>query len=326
MDTMIEVTMDIHTEGPRVYMTKYHRYEPVVKDHTQVSTFMTCPTKYFYQIVLGRIPRNDAPYFAWGSAYHKFREVIEIEYGYGENVPELFDEAKAKLAAAVAIEAGLEYWKKRGTDQPLGSRFEFMTSDRLLKSFLKAFEHWKAEKKVGRIQVIAVEQAFNVQLADGSSTSGRADQIIRWNGKLWGRDFKTTSKDDKFFSRALTPNDQFTRYTFAEGKLCGEQVHGQIIETLFNAKSTKTKQKGPDIFSHTVTRTPQEIDAWEREQEMWHRMIDSCRELDIYPMAPIACAFCEYHSVCSRPTEGARMAQLEAHYTVRPWDNTKIGE
>ena len=47
---------------------------------------------------------------------------------------------------------------------------------------------------------------------------GRADQIVKWSGKVWGRDFKTSSKDGAFYQRQLDPNEQFTGYTYAEGK------------------------------------------------------------------------------------------------------------
>ena len=319
------VQMEIHRGTKRAFMEKYDRYEPVVKDHTQVITFKTCPRMYFYQIVLGRVPKDEAVYFAWGSAYHKFRYVLEVAYGLNSDKPKMFDESRAADALTKAVNEGMSYWKRYGKDQPLDTKWEFMTGERLLRTFMAAFQHWTKEKKQGRIEVLAVEQLFNVLLPDGQRTSGRADQIVRWNYGIWGRDFKTTSKPKEFRERLIEPNDQFTRYTFAEAQLCGEPVQGQIIEFMYNAKSTKKEQKGPEIDPVMASRSQWQIDQWVRDEKMWRQMIDLAREEDVYPMTEVSCPFCPYHSVCKQSSETSMMAQLEANYTVRPWDNTKIG-
>ena len=321
------VTMELepHPKEKRMFMAKYERYEPRIRDSTAIQTEKTCPRKYFYQLVLGRVAKEDAPYFAWGSAYHTFRQVLEVAYGFGHEAPARYDETKAADAFAEAAKQGLAYWKKHGRDQPVGSKYEFMTVERLLKSFIHAFKHWAREKMQGRIVVIAVEQAFIVQLADGSYTGGRADQIVRWNGKVWGRDFKTSSVDSTFYSRRLEPNDQFTRYTLAEGKLVGEQVQGLFIELLYNAKPSKKDPHGPSIIELTTSRTRWQLDQFERDMSMVNKRLAMYREEDNYPMSESNCPFCPFHSVCTKPTEGAMMAQLETHFTVRPWDFTKIG-
>jgi len=325
---MIEIHMEIEEHLPKTerrFMAKYDRYEPKIRDSTAIRSLKTCAKRYFFEIVLGRTPKETAIYFAWGSAYHLFREVLEKEYGYGHDRPAVFDEEKAKQAYATAALAGTDYWRKHGQDQDAGSKYAFATMGRLLKSFLVAFDFWKKEKLQGRIEVIAVEQAFNVQLADGSYTSGKADQIIRWSRGLWGRDFKTSSKPVEFYSRTLEPNDQFTRYTLSEGKMSGEVVRGQFVEVLWNAKPTKNKDNGPEIHEFTTSRTAYQLEQFEHEQSIINKQLELYRQTDTYPMQEISCSFCPFHSVCTKPTEGAMMAQLEAHFKVRPWDNTRIG-
>lgn len=329
--------MELEHVPKREFMAKYDRYEPRIKDSTQIMAAKTCLRKYFYQIVLGRVPQKSAIYLTWGSAYHKFREHLERFYGFGHDKPVKFDEAKSMEAYLYALEIARKYWQKEAVPEPIGSDFDFMTEARLIKSCATAFKHWKKEKLQGIIEVIAVEQAFNVQLVDGSSTSGRGDQMIRWNGRLWGRDFKTTSKDAKFYARGIEPNDQFTRYTVAEGKLAGEFVQGQFIEVLYNGKSTggyqskktgKTTpivEKGPEIVEFQTSRTPYQLRVFEQEAGIMNKIIDVCREADVWPMQEVNCPFCPYHSVCTKPTEGGMMAQLEGYYDVRPWDNTKVG-
>lgn len=323
---MIEVTMEIHHPLKKDFMSKFDRYEPVILDHTAIIAAKQCLRKYFYRLCLGRAPTEDAIYFAWGSAYHKFREVLEKCYGIGDDKPKKFDEEKAMQAMLQALNEGLDYWRKHGKDQQVTDKFSWMTAGRLLSSFKKAFEHWKEEKKRNNIEVIAVEQPFNVQLKDGSHRSGKADQIVRWNGKVWGRDFKTTSKDTSFYQRNLDPNEQFSGYTFAEKELAGETVQGQIIELLFNGKSTKKEEKGPEIVSLVASRTSYQLQEWERDTIFWTDIIRQARERDHYPMSEVGCNFCEYHQVCKQGNEAAMIYQLESNYKLSPWDNQKIGE
>lgn len=306
------------------YMAKFERFEPVIRDHTAIITAKKCFRMYFYQIVLGRRLREDFVVFAWGSSYHKFREVLSLEYGIGEQTPKKFDEDKAKEAFVKAAQVGLDYWTKNGKDQPVDSKWEFMTSSRLLQSFKVAYEHWMHERKQGKIIVIAVEQAFNVRLKDGRYTSGRVDELLRWQGRIWGRDFKTSAKDENYFKRSITPNDQFSRYTVAEGLLCGEPIQGQVIEQLWNAKSTKTQVKGPKIFTHLATRTKSELEEWEDGNSAIEDFLDVCRERDIWPQCEVNCNWCPYHIVCKAANESAKMNILENMYQVIPWDNTKI--
>lgn len=319
------VTMETHEHPNKTFMARYERYEPVILDHTAMITAKKCLRMYFYQIVLGRVTKEEAIYFAWGSAYHKFRHVLELKYGFGPTMPPKWDEEKAISAFGDASLAGLQYWQKHGADQPVESKFGFMTTARLLKSFKVAFAHWTNEKKRGGIIVLAVEQAFNIQLPDGSSRSGRADQIVRWGGKIWGRDFKTTSKDGAFYGRTIDPNEQFTGYTYAEAALSGEQVQGQLIEALYNNKATKYKENGPEILELTASRTAYQLKMWEKEHMFYKRIIDMCRAEDTWPMEEVGCSFCPYHSVCKQPSESSMMYQLETAYHIRPWDNTKIG-
>lgn len=295
--------MEIENVPKRTFMSKYERHEPLIKDHTSVIAAKTCLRKYFYQIVIAKRPKEDAIYFAWGSAYHKFREILELT----KDLPK-------------AMTAGAGVWQaKQGANPPVGHKFEFLTAERLIKSFTVAYEHWQEEKRQNRVEVLAVEQPFNVELADGSFTSGRVDQIVRWGGKIWGRDFKTSSKEGMFYSRSLEPNDQFTRYTFAESKLAGEPVQGQIIEVLYNSK-----KEGPRISTYTAARSRYQLEQWEKENIHFNKIISLSRNEDVWPMQEVGCPFCPYHSVCKLPSEAAQMAQLDAEYVTRPWDNTTI--
>lgn len=292
--------MEIIKAPIKRFMTKYERCEPTIRDNTAIITAKTCLRKYFLQIVLGFRPKETKEYFVFGSAYHKFREAL----GKDNNLTS-------------ALGAVMTHWKKYGKEPVVGTQYDFLTGGRLLQSCNVAYAHVMKEKATGQIEIISSEQTFQVMLSDGKTAiGGRADQIIRWNGKLWGRDFKTSSKLGKFYERTLEPNNQFTLYTLAESKLHGERVLGQRIEVLYN-----TKNEGPKVIPYITQRTEDQLARWEFEV-IWfeHNILAKCREEDMYPMEEAHCPFCPFHSVCKQPTEGAMMAQLESKFHQVPWD------
>lgn len=307
---------------PYTFMAEFERMEPLILDHTAVIQAKACLRKYFFNIVLGMNPRGpSAIYFSFGSAYHKFREVLELGFmdmkePYNNTDPSRYAELfKTALTAAVAY-----YDEATGGKPPeLGSKFDFQTRERLMQSCMQAYRFWQKEKSLGKIQVLAVEQPFNVELANGESTSGRFDQIVRWNGKIWGRDWKTSSKEGMFYSRGLDPNDQFTRYTFAEQELAGQRVEGQIIEVLYNSK-----KKGPEITQYLSTRTQWQLDDWKRDELFMRETISRARASDTWPKQEHSCGFCQFHSVCKMGSEASQRAKLKAEFTQRAWNNMTV--
>lgn len=299
------------------FMARFDRVEPLILDSTAVTQYKDCPRRYFFTIVLGFTPKETAVYFTFGTAYHKFREELELS-------------KDAPNPLGIALQRALDYWDKvQGEDPPVGSsKFDFMTRLRLIQSCTVGYKHWEKEKANGKIEVLSVEQPFNVELKPGSGhyTSGRFDQIIRWNGKVWGRDFKTTSKQLNFYERGTTPNDQFTRYTFAESLLVGERVQGQLIEVLYNSKGTKAgANAGPTIQPFIVSRTDFDISDWLTDELFLRDQIQQSREKDVWPKNEKGCTFCPFHSVCRTGSEGGQMAKLSAEFVQREWDNTRVG-
>jgi hypothetical protein len=296
---------------PYKFFPEFERMEPLILDHTAMIAAKACLRKYFFQIVLGATPRGEvAPYFAFGSAYHKFREVLEI--AHREKSPTPYKDA---LVSAV------KYWGEAtgGKDPQLGTKWDFLTRARLMKSCEVAHEKWLEEKKQGKIEVLAVEQPFNVEVADSEFTSGRFDQIVRWNGKIYGRDFKTSSKEGAFYARGLDPNDQFTRYTFAEQQLSGQRVEGQIIEVLYNSK-----KEGPRITPYLSTRTQWQLDDWKADEIFMRETLNRAREQDRWPKQEHNCSFCQFHSVCKMGSMGSQQAKLKQEFSQKPWDNMTV--
>lgn len=291
------------------FMAELPRAEPAVMDSTAAKLLKTCPRLYFLRIVLGYRAPGSPIYFAFGGAYHKFRQILTESSG----------------DLVLALNAAGDFWSKRTKltgEPPVGSKYEFLTGQRLLASCNKANEAWKKEREQGRIIVLQSEQAFSVTLKDGiTMIGGRADEIVRWGGKVWGRDFKTSSKMGAFYERTLSPNDQFARYTLAETYLCGEQVQGQLVEVLYN-----TKKEGPKLQTFTATMTQAQVAEFEDDQIYNTTILNKYREDDKWPKHEIHCPFCEFRLICNAPNEASATAQLKAGFEHAPWDFTKVDQ
>jgi len=293
--------------NPR-FMAELPRMEPVVRDSTIEMRAKTCKRYYFYTTVLGYRERKSAIYLNWGIAYHKFREVLEVTQDI-------------KQAIAVVIKT---WQKEQGNDPPVGTQWDFMTLERLLASCKTAYQWWLREKDMKRLEVLPdfIEKQLVVTLKDDRTKIGaKVDQLTRWVGKLWGRDFKTSSKMGKFYERTLEPNDQFMRQTFIETKLTGEPVQGVLVEVLYN-----TKKQGPEIKGFVTSRSVDQLSRWEDEQIYLAEELQRNRDNDIWPMEEKQCPFCAFRIVCKASTEKAMVAQLKANFDLHPWDFFHVGE
>jgi hypothetical protein len=325
MTATIPVPAEIREYPNPTFMKKFKRYEPMVMDHSAIIVAKTCTRKYFYRIVLGFAPRARPQYFGFGSCYHKFREILERKWmdDPRPHPVKVIDQEFQMKCFAEAVSATRNLWKVLGMKDPIvGDKWDFMTEARLVESCAVAFKHWQKEKIQNRIEVIAIEQNFIVPLPDGSYRGGKKDQITRWNQKVWVRDWKTSSKEQNaYYTRTLDPNDQFMGYAYGAQHLCGEPVQGVLVEVLYNAKGTKSDpKKGPEIHQHISSRSQGQMQQWEKEQVTFNKQLNVAREDDVWPMEERSCPFCEYHSVCTRASESAQMAKLEAEFVVQPWN------
>ena len=257
-----------NTTNERRFLPTLPRHEPENYDHTRVKCFKECPRKYFYRMVLGRTAPEGkwASVFRWGTAIHKYLEVL---YETGD--------------AGVAASKALPIWIA-----PTNPSFEYQTKERLLLTFAKLYKMFQEEKKNGNILVTDIEQPFNVLFPNGRPVGGRWDQVIKWNGRLWIRDWKTTSKQANFFKLGLEPNDQAIRYIYALSCLhFGQDEEGmpkRVVDGVLFTSIYNTKTVGPEIAAHPSARTIMQVRQWVKEEMFVHERMDACREADVWPM------------------------------------------
>ena len=310
--------METITPPKQEFMAKFTRQEPLARDSTAIVHAKKCLRMYFYRIVLGFTERTTKPYFRFGSAYHVFMETLERSW-YNP-VTKIGDkDYKNEKHIHLALQAAVKRFGKN--DPPVGSQWDFQTSGKLVASCLKAYKKWQNEKRVGAIEVIGIEQEFEIVLSDGKTRrGGKSDQFLKWNSELGARDWKTSSQTKQKFERGIDPNDQFDGYLLGLSHLANEHVGFLLVDTLFNRKPTKSDPGGPDIEVFTVTKTPWQLAQFEKECILYESLIDRAREKDIWPMEQSQCWSCIYRSVCRKGTENAQMNQLESEFRVEPWD------
>jgi len=286
------------------------RFEPESMDHTATKCFKECPRKYFYRMVLGRTPPEGKwqSVFAWGSALHKYLEI-------------LYETGDPGAAAQTAIKL---------FRSPTNPSFEFQSKERFILTVAKLSAMYNEEKKNGIIRVEAIEQPFSFVLPDGVSIGGRWDQLIRWNGRIWIRDWKTTSKQIQYFKQGLEPNDQAIRYIYAASCLQhGMDENGypnRVIDGVLFTAIYNTKTVGPDVQNIPSSRTMVQVKRWLDEQLFIHKQMAACREADVWPMHEVSCSFCDYRQVCTQPSEASMENMLRTQYLLQPWKHEEVDQ
>jgi hypothetical protein len=282
--------------------------------------FKTCPRKYFYSTVVGYKPKIEPPYFSWGKAYHKFRELLSrtyLEVYHDPKHPKIFEEALA---------AGMAVYREKFPKGPPPGKWDWYTSALLMQSLNLSYKRWQDEMLTGQFEIIAVEQPFSLQYTpQGHYRNGRLDELVKINGKPHVRDYKTSAQRREYFKRGLEPNDQAISYIYAANQLLGYPVVGALFDVLHNDGKTTKAQPFPktEMYTELTTRTQTQIEKWQQDQQIWHAYIDMCRVTDIYPMNEAACTYCDYHIVCRGFSENQMLSQLKSHFIFRPYDNSQ---
>jgi CRISPR/Cas system-associated exonuclease Cas4 (RecB family) len=310
--------MELHKDVPIKTFTKFERFERVVPDNSALSEYKKCPRRYFFRYVLGYTTKTLQPYFPFGTAYHKFRELLE-QYRNENLKKDMSNDMATVLASPPALDGAIKCYEAEIKGKELASgKYDFLDLKRLKESCLHVFNHWRKEKLLGTIKVLSSEQAFSIQLKNGMFIGGRFDEIIENNGKVMGRDFKTSTIQAAYYKKGLVPNPQFLLYTKAQTVLHGKDTEGQIVEVLFNMKTTK-----PSLQPFPVRPTKQQLSEWEDGTIYYLEQINNSREKDFYPMNESACWACPFHEVCSMPSETSQTSILKSRFKHELWDYSK---
>lgn len=243
---------------------------PQVWDATMISSFRSCPQRFWLAYVENWKLKEDSHHIMAGKAFAEGLEAARLAF-YGEGKDE-----------ESALEAGIEALFRSYGDYtpPEGSA---KTPERVAGALEYYFSVWPLGKDHARPAVIGgklgIEFSFAEPLPVLHPTTGeplmycgRADQICEFSGGLFIEDDKTTSQLGPSWSRQWDLRSQFTGYCWA-GRNTGMDIQGVIVR---GVSILKTKYESAEV----ITYRPQwQVERWlnqvvrdlERAIDCWNR-------------------------------------------------------
>lgn len=292
-------------------------------DSTSLGQFKECPRKYYYSIVLGRVPAAQSAHLSFGLWLHQARETYDQKRSLGASHEEAL-RATVKQALRSTWDSALgRGWQ---SDIPQKTRLS------LLRTIVWYLDELGQNDPVETIQLAngkpAVELSFRFY-AEGNSEltgepillCGHLDRIGRLGDSLYGIDIKTTKSalDQRFFGQ-FSPDNQMSLYTIAGKVAFGQDLAGMIIDGVQVGAGFARFQRG------LVPRSAASLDEWLVHFWFWQRQMEQSAESNIWPMNDKSCGNyggCPYQSVCSR-APAQRAGWLNANFVQRTWDPLQV--
>lgn len=294
-------------------MTTVRPLFPPTIDSTMLSTFRSCPQKFFRQYIQHWKPGEESVHLIAGKAYATGLEKARRAF-YEEGKSD--EEAMGIGLSALLAEYG-------SFEAPVDSA---KTPERTAGALEFYFERYPLSTD-GAIPLLlpsgkrAIEFSFAEPLpinhpltGDPLLYTGRSDMVCEFAGGVFIEDDKTTSSLGATWSRQWEMRSQFTGYTWAAQQR-GHKIDGVLVR---GVSILKTKYDTQQAISY---RTPWEIDRWfEQTCRDIKRMIQMWEEGYFDYNLDHSCAEyggCALLNVCkSAYPEG----QLETYFTRRVWD------
>jgi putative RecB family exonuclease len=243
-----------------------------------ISTFRTCPLKYFFRYVAGLPEESVSAALVFGTGIH-----TAIEGFYRA---ELAGEAKPDVEQLMF--AYRSAWLPHDPEKiSFGSSETRASVDALARKMLAAFLGSPAASARGR--VLGVEEEIRGTLVEGvPDLYGRIDLVTEDDDQLVLTDFKT-SRGKWSREQADEASEQLVLYS----KLAGELAPGKKLITRF---LVLTKTKEPVVGEHLREVRP---DRMARTLVSVERVWRAVQAGNFYP-APsvVGCASCGYRQAC----------------------------
>jgi len=284
---------------------------PIALSSTLVAAYKQCPTKFWYEYIIDRVPIGVSVHLIAGAAYAKGQEVFRKEYYSGRK-----DKDAALVAGARAL------IKEYGDFDPDNSP---KTWDRVLTTFIAYYDEHPPETDFIEPLILngepSVEFSFAVPLpiahpdtGDPILYGGKFDSIMQMAALQVGFDDKTTGSMGQTWSDQWGLRGQFTGYMW------GAREHGIKLGAFIvrGAAIQKTQVK----FATAITYRPDwMIDRWyESLLSTVNRMIEDYKSNKWDLNLADACTTyggCAFTRLCESPDP---ISWLDQYYTKRTWE------
>jgi hypothetical protein len=319
----------------------------VAWDSTSISCAMTCPRKYYYQMIRNLRPMSKSVHLIFGGHY-----ATALEHFYKHRALGASIEEATLLVVREAMENTWRYetclsCTGRGTLSPeQGGGLSYSTCDdcngqgkvslgpvefldskktrfNLIRSIVWYIDTFGEESANG-IQTHhlsdgkpAVELSFTLDLDEDFLLCGHLDRVVDYGGSLYVMDQKTTGGTiSSYFFDGFKPDVQMSLYAFAGQIILKSPVAGVIIDGAQIAVSFTRFERG---FTY---RTQDELEEFYENTKHIIRQTQSYTMLDVFPMNTTACGNyggCPYKSICTA-TPKLRESVIKSQYREETWD------
>jgi len=284
-------------------------------DNTMFSWWNDCHWKYYLKAYLGLRKIKKAPALSWGGLMHD-----GLADWYKSRDPE---------KALLVINNHPDWQEKEDeieTDDSIvfDQKPDFRTKARALTKMAEYMQHWGVEENW---EILLTETPFELSEPDGFKYGGKIDLIVRWNGKPWVVDHKTTTR----FGTSLTQRNNFYRqfenspqmagYTWAGTQLHGEPIAGVIINTICIHKIAKPAEIQMD--RRAILFSEEKIAEWKAMRIEEYREIEEAISRDVFRPRWDSCVGkygpCSFQHVCKLPA-ASRQRTIDLDFEVNPWN------
>lgn len=254
---------------------------PTKRDYlswSAISTYRTCPLKYFFRYVAGLPDETVSASLVFGAAIHRAVEHHYRRLLAGETPPSL-DEL---------LQEYTREWQHRGGQEVRYSASESATSlDEAARRLIAHFHASDLAQPVGR--VLAIEEDLRGSIdATLPDLFGKVDLICETDTELVITDWKT-SRSRWSEQQVDDASEQLLLYAeLAHDFAPGKQLRVELV--------VLTKTKEPHIDRHSMLAEPHRLDRTKRIVARVWRAIEARH---YYPApSPMNCAGCPYREPC----------------------------
>jgi hypothetical protein len=236
-------------------------------DASCIADYLHCPKLFYWRWVRGLVPKEEPPALFFGRVFH---EALLVWYKSGDR--------------ALAI-------KEFDAIPTVGIGDDRRTREHGQVIFDEYISRWGKESW----EVLYLEKEFMIEMPNGKKYGGRLDEVVKWNDQIYVVDHKTTSQLGSYFFKGFRPSVQMDGYAYACRKIWG-QCSGIVINGISSAAKPK-ERFGRDVS----VRTPDEIDRFEEQFEMWTNNIEQDYMNGRWPLYYTACnnyGQCMYWNLC----------------------------
>lgn len=291
-------------------------------DSTSLRTFLECPKKYYYSIILGRVPIAESVHLTFGILVHKGLEIYHKARHSGKYHEDALRTTVQWALEATWIRALNRPWTPN--DDKVGRTKNRYTLLRTIIWYLDEYQDDPMATAIIEGGQPAVELPFMLDSGHTASTGeefvlcGFLDRIAVQQGRFFVTDVKTTGRpvDLHYFNR-FSPDTQMTLYTLAGQSVFKIPVEGVMVDGI------QVQVENNNFARQLTPRSPEQLVEWQEQLVYWLMQLNQCATSNVWPRNDAACELyggCPYRSVCAKPTQSEAEQHLNTYYQERSWD------